>query len=1123
MSQLEPGDPNAPLDRWWDEQRRQWGKYAPSRERVVRDLLDLLACALGPLKRSDLLGLLVGSRNAGWGLEELLAGVRPFVSGDGEAQGYVLSDPSLKGTLHARLSDSERVALEDRFLAWCQAIHAELKVGGLAPEAAPAYAIRNYGAHLERRGGRDAELLSLVSDPWRRAWIALEGSYAGFLLDVERAWHVAVEGDRREAEQGNAMPQLGMEVRCALCRSSVVSLASHLPTVLLGALVEKGVWTPAQGLAWAMNVPAWQRSFATLAPHLPEDLLWQVVEATLETEDCRVQARHLVELAPHLTTPMLRRVSGAVAGKLEEWAVSGELANLVPYLPPESLREIMNTIRVLPVCDARVHVLVALVPHLPEDQLPAALSITRALESTGARAFVSAKMIPRLPQAERADLVSEALAMRTTSDDERYRVHGLIEILRYLPKTEQVQKLPALLADISALKEEVLRMIALEDLACYVTEPLAEEALAVVRGIRTGWMRAHALVSLAPSMPTLLLGDMEAIARTIEERSERANALAALAPRMSEAMLEKTLNEALEIDKQWFTADALAKLIPALPEKLAREVLTRAWEIENDDVRARVLAALAGRFVEIGCVNEAAKLMMEIQSTWAWVEILPKVVTALSAAQMRETLTAARAIDAIWMRAEALAALAPLLPDDERSKLMEDVLATLAAEPSMPERDLILPKLVTHLPKELLGKAAGVAQRLDDQDQRTHALISLAVYLAKLGESQEALRIVNAIDSAEGQAVGLVELVMHLPEPGRTDVRTRAKGAAQGLPSASTQTRLLAELAKSSPLPERSTILSEALEAASQIEIDSDRDRAVASITPLLPESLVRKVTSSSWVGEYGGRALPCLAQRLGELGFPGEGLALALGMEDEAMRAKAIAALAPRLPETLMYEARAAVDAIGGEESHAIGLAALASALPAGDSAATVGEALALVRAIASERERASALVELIPLLPEKALAQVLADTSALEGGSWKDIVLERLALRYCELNCPDEAFKVAQGSSGEWARVRTIAALAPEMPQEMLLEALGVANEDLFATTRTEIFSDLSPELAKCPRSELVHVWHGLLPQLASRPRSELLQDLCALMPVISVLGGSMSLTDIALSVGEVAQWWR
>jgi hypothetical protein len=35
--------------------------------------------------------------------------------------------------------------------------------------------------------------------------------------------------------------------------------------------------------------------------------------------------------------------------------------------------------------------------------------------------------------------------------------------------------------------------------------------------------------------------------------------------------------------------------------------------------------------------------------------------------------------------------------------------------------------------------------------------------------------------------------------------------------------------------------------------------------------------------------------------------------------------------------------------------------------------------------------------------------------------------------------------------------------------------------------------------------------------------LQDLCALMPVISVLGGSMSLTDIALSVGEVAQWWR
>src|SRR5207244_1322926 len=45
------------FDDWWEDQRRHWGDQRPLREPAVQAVLNLLACALGPLGREDVMRL----------------------------------------------------------------------------------------------------------------------------------------------------------------------------------------------------------------------------------------------------------------------------------------------------------------------------------------------------------------------------------------------------------------------------------------------------------------------------------------------------------------------------------------------------------------------------------------------------------------------------------------------------------------------------------------------------------------------------------------------------------------------------------------------------------------------------------------------------------------------------------------------------------------------------------------------------------------------------------------------------------------------------------------------------------------------------------------------------------
>jgi hypothetical protein len=132
-----------------------------------------------------------------------------------------------------RMSLSEaHIALLERYRARCMGKEPLRPLWHTLPDDGYIHAHLTW--HLEQ-AGREDELQALLREEtaegqngWYQARDRL-GQTAGYLEDVVRAW--------RRAE---AAGDVGMQVRCALCRSSVASLSANISAVLL----DDGIWSP---------------------------------------------------------------------------------------------------------------------------------------------------------------------------------------------------------------------------------------------------------------------------------------------------------------------------------------------------------------------------------------------------------------------------------------------------------------------------------------------------------------------------------------------------------------------------------------------------------------------------------------------------------------------------------------------------------------------------------------------------------------------------------------------------------------------------------------------------------------------------------------------------------------
>jgi hypothetical protein len=241
---------------WWEEQNKLWGTLAPSRERTVWAVLNLLACALGPMRQADLLRLMPPEIEL-WTFEDALRSLKRLVVGDGVSHGYAFSHPRLAGYFYDKLQRAgQHRRYEARFAKWgTETLHG-LANGDVRPSEVPSYVLLYHRSHLERLGADAKEFAALLTNGWRRAWEQIDrGSYAGFLTDVGGVRRILENFDANALRAGRSPSYIGEQLLCALSQSSIGNLAGRMDSELLAALAEREVWTAEQTLAHMSRVP----------------------------------------------------------------------------------------------------------------------------------------------------------------------------------------------------------------------------------------------------------------------------------------------------------------------------------------------------------------------------------------------------------------------------------------------------------------------------------------------------------------------------------------------------------------------------------------------------------------------------------------------------------------------------------------------------------------------------------------------------------------------------------------------------------------------------------------------------------------------------------------------------
>jgi len=212
----------------------------------------------------------------------------------------------------------------------------------------------------------------------------------------------------------------------------------NIPPALLGALVDKNVWTPAQGLAYAWqmsNKTQRAEALAELAPHLSASLLREGLTTARTIKDVGAQAQAM--LVSRLGALGYGQEALVAVQTIEqEDAREQVLAELAPHLAEllqtETLQEALAAVRTIEQGDNRELALEKLAPHLSEPLLREALAVARTIKDAYYRGLALVKLAPHLSESLQAVTFQEALAAARTIEEEHTRARVLARLAPHL-------------------------------------------------------------------------------------------------------------------------------------------------------------------------------------------------------------------------------------------------------------------------------------------------------------------------------------------------------------------------------------------------------------------------------------------------------------------------------------------------------------------------------------------------------------------------------------------------------------------------------------------------------------------------------------------------------------------
>jgi hypothetical protein len=708
LRQIKPGLEGF-FARWWDDQRRLWGTRTPLREPAVQTLLNLLACALGPLRQDDLLQLCPpDSGLSTWTLEEALAPIKRFVVGDGSIQGYAFSHPRLGSYFYERLQRAgEARKHEARYHEWGTTTLNALGAGTLRPAAVSHYLIQYLMTHFERAQTEVGILRTLVSAEWRDAWSVLDqGSFTGFLGDVRRVWRAAEQADAVAARNSSQAPYLDVEIRCALCASSVSSIAEEIPAALLVALVKQQVWTPAQGLAYASNIA-----------------------------DDAMRVDTLLDLAQ--AGPLANRdqlLGAAIAAA--RGATDPDERDVLLARVAQNLSEPLAALRHIPDPTRRLEYILTLMPGDGHDW-------------------------------KQHDILIDAAAAARTLTEPLLRIQALSHLSRLLSEPHRAQAVEAISGDLGLWLGSAASSDHLPVLACCLPEELLR--ITASRLITLGWIREHVemfertgvdrlgrgadvvirvaldairssgdderrdlLAAMARVVPPHLSAKVLAAANDAADPAQRTDILLTVALHLRADDRQRAGTLALasirDIADPATRANLLTRMVRDLPDGLPAEAVAATADISDAVRRVKLLQLMLPVVSANDRATVVAALLHTLQSSTRpnhvalWFSVVPDVVDAVQDDALIECIDR---FDSVADRITLLRRLAEKLQSTRRERVLGRALAAL---PDLTPEVAIGDNLVVLAPlldDRLLSRAFLIALRVRDRRARLRACRSV--------------------------------------------------------------------------------------------------------------------------------------------------------------------------------------------------------------------------------------------------------------------------------------------------------------------------------------------------------------------------------------------------------------
>ncbi len=1006
-----------------------------------------------------------------------------------------------------------------------------------------------------------------------------QGEIDDYLADITQAWQLA-EVAARPADSPAATyhhtpdtpHNIGLQCRYALITSSINSLAHTIPIPLLVALLEKHIWLPNQILVYIREIPDEEQSAVALAavvPYLKNDrdqghtLLSNALALARAIHDDEACASALADIAPHLPPDLLAHALAATQTITDPVAQSHALAGILPMLPPTecqtTLQATLQSMATYRHTHQRVVALETLAPYMSPELLAHALDIAQNIQDTVWRTRALIALTPYLP----AEVLPQTIALWETWDT---------QLQAHL---------------IATIPERLLQYAS------------PETVMQRLRSIHDDQQRIGALVALAPHLPQAWRIEAVGVAHAIEDPHQRLTALVALAPHLP-ANLHHDIYEAIQTLPPAEQTLPLLQLLPAIPDddQLSRidQILDITNNIQNQQHRTETLMTVATTTARLGYLNEAFDMVQTIPSRHAQTRTLIHLAPYLPHHVLEHLITEVQTIRNAHQRAQSLALLAPHLPETllpqalDAARIIGDcyqqartlialapylyeatirhTLQTVQEMGSEKYRAEMLPQLAPHLPHNLLSNAFSIAQGIQRADYQRQALTGLLPYLSPnlIGKS---LNIIRDIADEHERATALEQAIPYLPP----------------------------------------NVLHEVFQTLQTIYHEPDRTKMLIALTPYLPPAMLPKVLAETRTIKQPANVnalLQVLTPRLAREGNWRQAYDQTWNITNTEQRITTLVVLAPYLPAILTREILAAVRTMKQPDTRAYAMAtfypyapseeqphllnetlhaALSAHWQEGASPANIAPHLIQqpgmsdticrsVETIADDHERATALLALVPYLPNEssrrsalqsaltaaghaweyhhatALAHLVSSFASelspalvtqayeqagqIEREEWRLIALLSLVPHLSPTQREEAIAASLDIIQGLWAieeqltrRAELLPYLPPEQQIALVTEAIDYVRAVDDTQQRTDLLHVLAPHLATLPEITRHELWNETLSLLANRSRFDLLADFQALLLFLASLDSDLEtpapiFRELADAILQTARWF-